>query len=292
MTEAKGSVPAITIPEAVEDLPRLFEEFSRVTSNLVASHDALLLQVKSLKQELAAKNHRLERKKRLEALGRVAAGVAHEFRNPLGGVRLTVDGLLRGRPSKRSTERLHHIQKAITHLDHIVDELLTFTRTDPLELEAVKTRELVEGAVEIAFPDAAENGISLVVEGPPKATMMVDRHAFSQVLVNLLTNAHQALVGRKGARIGVWWGVRDGQPWIEVADEGLGGPEGEEERIFHPFHSLRDGGIGLGLAIVQSRVEAHDAEISVVHDAWGGGTRWSGARFRLLFLHPREAKDS
>ncbi|MEE8142784.1 MAG: ATP-binding protein [Planctomycetota bacterium] len=254
-----------------------------MTANLVVSHETLLLQVRSLEQELAAKNRRLERKKRLEALGRVAAGVAHEFRNPLGGIRLTVDTLLRDEPGLRAEERLHHIQKAVAHLNLIVEELLTFTRADSLKLVPIDVRELVEGAVELAFGQ----GNGALMEGPA-TTLHGDHHALSQVLVNLLTNARQAL-GEGEGRIGVWWGTREGSPWIEVADEGPGIPPGEEEKVFHPFHSLREGGTGLGLSIVLSRVEAHEGEVAVVSDVWGGGGDWSGARFRMVFpMSPTE----
>lgn len=263
----------------VDDLPRLFEEFQKVTAELVATHDGLQAEVSSLKAELESKNQRLERKKRLEALGRVAAGVAHEFRNPLGSMRLTVDALLAKEHTERSHARLQHISRAVDHLDHVVGELLTFTRDQPLERERITIGELLESALEMACPDL--NGKSLVLEGPEELLIDVDRHAFLQVLVNLLTNALQAVSGKSG-RVGLWWGVRNEKFWIEIADEGPGIPKGDEERIFHPFHTSRDDGTGLGLAIAHSRVEAHEGEISVAADAWGKSGNWSGARFRVL----------
>ncbi len=141
--------------------------------------------------------------------------------------------------------------------------------------------ELVEEALEMAFPDFYESQSALVLEGPEELIVEVDRHAFLQVLVNLLTNAFQAVEGTKN-RVGVWWGLREDRLWLEIADEGPGIPKGEEERIFHPFHTSRDEGTGLGLAIVHSRVEAHDGEICIAPDAWGSSQRWSGARFRIV----------
>ena len=153
MSEINSTAPWIGPPEDLEELPQLFEQFSQVTAKLTASHEVLLDQVGSLKTELAAKNLRLERKKRLEALGRVAAGVAHEFRNPLGGIRLTVDALIGAGLGEDAEKRLLHIQRAVFHLDHIVRDLLTFTRSDPLSLGDVNIREIVEQSVELAFPD-------------------------------------------------------------------------------------------------------------------------------------------
>lgn len=283
MSDARGLLaPGQEVTDA-DALPQLFEDFSRVTAGLVAAHDALLLEVERLNVELAAKNRRLEHKKRLEAIGRVAAGVAHEFRNPLGGVRLNADYLRRQHPSGPSTRRIDQIIDAVQHLDCIVSDLLTYTRQAEPERTPQAVGDLVTHALQLAFADLDDLPFHLSRCGPPELLVHVDRVGLTQALVNLLSNARQAVehLGRAAA-VGVFWGVRSGRFWLEVADNGAGVPEGEEERIFHPFHTLRDGGTGLGLAIAQSRVEVHDGEISLARDAWGGNPQWSGARFRLV----------
>ncbi|MEM7262058.1 MAG: ATP-binding protein [Planctomycetota bacterium] len=281
MSDASIAVPQFPVTaEELADLPRLFEEFSRVTADLVASHDLLRGEVRRLERELADKNRRLEHKKRLEALGRVAAGVAHEFRNPLGGIRLTVDALLGDRPSDKAQGRLEHVRNAVTHLDHIVEDLLTFTGSTVVEPSPIRAADLLERSIAIAFPEPSAVRERLVVDGDCDLEFCVDRHAMTQVLVNLLVNASQATAST-GGRIGAWWGKTESASWIEIADEGPGIPVGEEEKIFHPFHSLRDGGTGLGLSIVHSRIEAHGGEINVVSDSWGDGADFSGARFRI-----------
>lgn len=269
-----------------EELPLLFEEFSRATADLVAAHDALLEEVDSLKQELAVKDRRLERKKRLEEIGRVAAGVAHEFRNPLGGVRLRADRLLQDATDDPTRGRIHEIQSAVRHLDRIVEDLLTYTRNEELTLRAQPLRPLVDHALQLAFPDPTDCPKRLVCDGPGELDAAVDSVTFTQILVNLVVNAAQAAgtsgsAGREEAAIGIWWGQNEEHVWVEVADNGPGIPAGEQERIFHPFHTLKVGGTGLGLAIVHSRVEAHEGEVAVVADAWGGGADWGGARFRI-----------
>lgn len=251
-----------------------------MTADLARSHDLLRGEVRRLEGELADKNRRLEHKKRLEALGRVAAGVAHEFRNPLGGIRLTVDALMGDPATDRNRERLSHIRHAVSHLDHIVEDLLTFTRTTSVLRVPILVTTLLEEAITIAFPERESVTTRLTLDGPSDTRLLVDRHAMTQVLVNLLTNADQATLSV--GEIRVCWGVRGERIWIEVVDSGPGIPAGEEERIFHPFHSLRDGGTGLGLSIVHSRVESHEGEISVVKNAWGGGSELTGARFRIL----------
>lgn len=262
-------------------LAQLFEEVTRATEDLASSHDSLLGEVARLKEELAVKNRRLERKKRLEAIGRVAAGVAHEFRNPLGGIRLYADQIRKAPRAEKSVERVDQILAAVTHLDHIVEDLLTYTRNQSLERSPQSMSELVEAAVSLAYPDVSALEFELLRQGPEDLEVHVDRVAFVQVLMNLLTNAQQAVGQLPEARVGLWWGTRAGSTWVEVADTGHGIPAGEEEKIFHPFHTLRQEGTGLGLAIVQSRVEAHEGEIAVVRQAWGGMPEWSGARFRI-----------
>jgi signal transduction histidine kinase len=285
-----------------EELRRLLEEYKGVTARLVSSHDTLRAQLAEVRLELAAKNRELERRKRLEALGRVAAGVAHEFRNPLGGIRLTIDALRRERAGERARgtsspsadpaadaerlERLDRIARAVEHLDRIVADLMTFTRDQPLDLRPNPAGELVDAAAEIAFSGVSDAIPAIDRAGDPELAIPCDRHAFVQVLVNLFDNARRAMVGngalaRTGPHLAVAWGRHGGRLWMEVADRGPGIPRGEEERIFHPFHSLREGGTGLGLAIVHSRIEAHGGEIAVVEDRRSTQPGFDGARFRI-----------
>ncbi len=267
-----------------EEVRHLLDEYKGVTARLVASHDTLRTQLAGVRQELAEKNRELERKKRLEALGRVAAGVAHEFRNPLGGIRLTIDSLRR--TLDEPGERLDRIDRAVHHLDHIVEDLLTFTRDQPIEVTELSITDLIASASEIAFGGVEGQQPDVDCTGDPHLMVSVDRHAFTQVLVNLLDNARKVMVAsgaidKPGPHLAIGWGQQGATLWIEMTDRGPGIPPGEEERIFHPFHSLREEGTGLGLAIVHSRVEAHGGEISVVSERWSTPKQFNGACFRI-----------
>ncbi len=287
MTENLASTPIDAVQ--AQDLGRLFEEFSQATARLQAAHDALLDEVAGLKRRLAATHRRLERKKRLEALGRVAAGVAHEFRNPLGGIRLTVDALLADAPAERARQRLDHVERAVAQLDRIVEDLLSFARSPRLDKTHTRIADLVGDAVETTLSRLDSGSRPILREGPPDLAVAVDRHAMTQVLANLLLNAHQVM-GTAAGRVGIFWGPLDGDSiWIEVTDDGPGIAAGEEEQVFELFHSRRQGGTGLGLAIVRERVEAHDGEVAVVTDPWGPAVPWPGACFRIL-LPARDAR--
>lgn len=272
------------------ELAGLFDQFSQIAEELVHSHDLLRGQVASLEAELAAKDIRLERKKRLEALGRVAAGVAHEFRNPLGGIRLTVDALRPGAATPASVRRLNHIEQAVVHLNRIVEDLLTFTGSSSLERGPLDWSEVLGRTLNLVYPEQASPD-NLQTVGPESFVVLGDRHALIQVLVNLITNARQ-MQANDELEMGVFWGETEERAWIEVADQGPGISPEEEEVIFHPFHSRRDGGTGLGLAIVHSRIEALEGEISLVRDAWGPHPEWTGARFRILLPKYNYTKES
>ncbi|MHC4936082.1 MAG: sensor histidine kinase [Planctomycetota bacterium] len=290
MIESSRLIESAPTAEEGIELRRLLEEYKGVTARLVASHDTLRAQLDGVRRELAEKNRELERKKRLEALGRVAAGVAHEFRNPLGGIRLTIDTLRRDLDGDRSHGRLDRIARAVGHLDHIVEDLMTFTRDPVLERSSIGIPTLIDDAIEIAFTGL--DGVVPVIDraGEAELEVFVDRHAFTQVLVNLIDNARRVMeqcgaLDEEGPHIAIAWGrtagLIDPVTWIEVADRGPGIPEGEEERIFHPFHSLRESGTGLGLAIVHGRIEAHGGEIAVVSDRRAPQAGYEGARFRI-----------
>ena len=241
--------------EEMQDLPRLFEEFSRTTADLVATHGALCAEVESLKQELADKSRLLERKKRLEALGRVAAGVAHEFRNPLGGIRLSVDALLEAQPDPQARERLENVRRAVEHLNHIVGDLLTFTVQEVGNRIPIPCRDLVEHSLAMAFGARSWQVQGIRVQGDPELEVAVDRHGFTQVLMNLFLNASQALADATGPetaadRIGVWWGERDGRVWIEVADDGQGFPDGQAGRLdSYGLMGMRERAVSIGATL-------------------------------------------
>jgi two-component system sensor histidine kinase PilS (NtrC family) len=163
---------------------------------------------------------------------------------------------------------------------------MSFTRDAPLERRAHAIAELVDAAAELAFGAVADGRPLVDRAGDPALRIAVDRHAFLTVLANLLDNARRALASTgalalPGPHIAIAWGRAAGRVWIEVVDRGPGIPAGEEERIFHPFHSSREGGTGLGLAIVHSRIEAHGGEIAVVTDRRAPQPGFDGARFRI-----------
>lgn len=220
----------------------------------------------------------------LAALGEMAATVAHEVRNPLGGIG-GFASLLK-RELEGDEEKLRLVNKIITGvetLNQTVVALLDYTRKDELSLREVSLHRLIEDSVE--YDRASNNTISNVefkVELENRnLNLYCDPHLMRQVLLNLLRNGREAMPN--GGKITIKGGLKKtdndaGQNhapvWIEVADEGEGIPKEVKNKIFRPFFSTKSGanGSGLGLASVWKTVQAHGGDINVTSKQGQGAT--------------------
>jgi signal transduction histidine kinase len=191
------------------------------------------------------------------------AGVAHEVRNPLGGMALYA-GLLRedlGAESARPEALAHvaRIQQEIDYLQRIVEDFLAFAREQPVQRAPLGAPDLVEGAVALLGPEAEARGVRLEVR-VEEAVLEADGSLLLAALVNLVKNAVQASAA--GASVQVQ-GVREaGRYLVRVQDAGGGVPEEVQARIFEPFFTTRQQGSGLGLALARKVVTAHGGELS------------------------------
>jgi signal transduction histidine kinase len=208
-------------------------------------------------------------KARDERMQMMLAGIAHEVRNPLGGLELYA-GLLRdalaGQPER--LEEVGRIEREVGHLKVVVNEFLEFARRPAPNLEAVELGPLCDEVRELT---RASSGAAVVVEVPPRLRARADAGQLRRVLLNLTRNA--ATAARNGrielaARRTVS-GVR-----FEVSDDGPGVPPELREQIFTPFFTTREKGTGLGLAFVREIVRDHGGEVTV-RDAPGGGSVFS-----------------
>jgi len=197
------------------------------------------------------------------------AGIAHEVRNPLGGLELYA-GLLRealvGEPER--LQEVARIEREVGHLKTVVAEFLDFARRPAPALESVPLRPLFDEIRELSAP---AGGDAIAVEAPEDLRARADAGQLRRVLLNLTRNAIAAARGgnvRLAARR-IAGGVR-----IEVSDDGPGVPVDLREQIFTPFFTTREKGTGLGLAFVREIVRAHGGEVSV-RDAAGGGSIFS-----------------
>lgn len=259
-------------------------QYSDVTEKLQQSHDQLQRTVESLRNDLARKNRELERRSRLAALGEMAAGMAHEIRNPLGGIQLYASLLARDvAPLPESLKLVHKISAGVTHLERLVSQVLQFTREINATVIQADAAEVIDQAVELARGAMEAMGVTCEADGPRPFMAMVDPFLLGQAALNLLLNAAEA--AGSGGWVSVRWsafedGGDGGQGGaarlrLVVADSGAGIPAHLLEKIFNPFFTTKETGTGLGLAIVHRIVEAHDGTISVRN------VPGSGAEFEL-----------
>lgn len=224
----------------------------------------------------------VERADRLKQLGEMAAGVAHEIRNPLNGIEGFASLLQRDLPADDKRHRFAtHIVEGVRTLNRTVSALLAFTNPRRIEKRLVVPGTLAGDCLELVraglgVAEAAQVQLELDDRGGT-AAVEIDGMQVKQVLLNLVQNAVQALQGASRSDGRVVVGVmRDAdQVVFTVDDNGPGVPRDERQRIFTPFYTTKDQGTGLGLAIAHTVVSLHGGSLTVDDAPLGG------ARFRL-----------
>jgi signal transduction histidine kinase len=272
---------------APADLAELMSAFNDVTAKLQSSHEQLRAEVARLTRELGEANSQLERSRRLAALGEMAAGIAHEVRNPLGSIRLYARMLeqdLVDRPGERGIAV--KIDNAARVMDGIVGDVLTFSREFRLRPAAIDVPELFDRVMESCCHDGVPGWKSVEVVRRDRGVQLpefeADHSLLQQALVNLVRNAFEAMAdvpdqqhvltveAIEGARPD--GGSRDlGVVVLSVRDTGPGVRPEVVERMFNPFFTTRNAGTGLGLAIVHRIIDAHAGRISVLNNEDGPG---------------------
>jgi signal transduction histidine kinase len=263
-------------PRSLEDLQEILQMYNEVTQRLQVSHEKLQAEVVRLTEQLAEKNLELERKKRLAALGEMAAGIAHEIRNPLGGIQLYASTLLADLADRpQSAELVRKISSGVKGLNALVSDMLAFTRDLNLRKQEVCLGDLAAAVVELATPTLRQHNIHVRVAPELDALVIcVDAKLLERVLLNLVLNAAEAIGERGGTarqnRIEISARRGAGHIAILVADNGPGIPLEALDKIFDPFFTTKHTGTGLGLAIVNRIVEAHGGSITAQNRPEGG----------------------
>jgi signal transduction histidine kinase len=208
-------------------------------------------------------------KARDERMQMMLAGIAHEVRNPLGGLELYA-GLLRdalgGQPER--LEEVRRIEREVGHLKTVVNEFLEFARRPAPHLEAVELQPLCEEVRELT---RASSTAEIAVDVPRALRVRADPGQLRRVLLNLARNA---VTAARNGRVQLAAREAGSRVRVEVRDDGPGIPAALREQIFTPFFTTREKGTGLGLAFVREIVREHGGEVAVA-DAPGGGSVFS-----------------
>lgn len=218
--------------------------------------------------ELRALEGQARLRQHLASLGEMAAGIAHELRNPLG----VISGYMRllGKSAQESQRAvIDAVNGEVAAMDSIIKDFMSFARPKEPDRAPVELLELARECVGAAVGQRAD--IAWQVNGPEGFTMKADYVLMRQALMNLSLNAVQALP--QGGRIGVDVTEVDGHVTLVIRDTGHGIPEGLRDKVFLPFFTTKDKGTGLGLAIVHRIVTAHGGTLEV--DSTRDGTAFT-----------------
>lgn len=261
--------------QRIEELGRIILAYSEVMERLQQSQEQLTEMVSGLQAELGEKNKLLERKERLAALGEMAAGLAHEIRNPLGGIQLYASLLAKDVSAMpASLQLVHKISGGVRRLEGLVSQVLHFTRESQVSRAETDLAEIIATAIELAQPKVIERRVDIQVRGNAPLLLRADEQLLGQAVLNLLLNAVEAMeVGGKITVQFIRATEEDGegrQVKLTIRDSGPGIPAAILDRIFNPFFTTKDTGTGLGLAIVHRIVDAHDGTITVTNPPGGG----------------------
>jgi two-component system sensor histidine kinase PilS (NtrC family) len=214
---------------------------------------------------------RMRQADRLATLGRLAANLAHEIRNPLASLTGAIEALAGTAGARDDRDRLSQIVlRESDRLNDMIKAFLDYARPTPLALETVNVSEIVEEVLLLLEHRELPPGFKTVRDVSPELTATVDPQRLRQALWNLILNAVQAMPA--GGELAVTAAEDDRAVKIAVADTGEGIAPADLAHVFEPFYSTKPGGSGLGLALVHRIVQDHGGDIEVQNRPGRGTT--------------------
>lgn len=211
----------------------------------------------------------LQEAEKSAVVGRLASAIAHEIRNPLNYINLTLDHLRKkfkpeDKAKSETFEKLtEQLKTEVERINRQVSDFLRYTRPVRFETAPVDLRTIIESSLKIIEPQAEEHGITVsLVERDPVPEAAGDAEILRSVFNNLFLNSIHAME-QSGGHLNIVLSGDNGRVAVEVRDTGVGIPEEHIEKVFQPYFSTKETGTGLGLAIVKRIIEEHKGTISV-----------------------------
>ena len=227
-------------------------------------------------RELESQLHQAEKG---AVVGRLAAAIAHEIRNPLNYINLTLDHLRSafapadGEKKATFVQLTNQLKTEVARINRHITDFLKYSRPTKLELEDLDIRAEAEDALRLVEGRAEECGIETkIVQDGPLPKVLGDRESLRSVFTNLVINAVEAIDG-EGGSVAIKLSNADANSVkVEIVDSGVGIAAQDISKVFEPYFSTKDTGTGLGLAIVKKAVDDHGGTISVASKEGSGTT--------------------
>ncbi|MEP2474985.1 MAG: ATP-binding protein [Paracoccaceae bacterium] len=225
-------------------------------------------------EELIASRVDMERR---ATLGNMAAGIAHEIRNPLTTVSATLHGLSGGEEDPERKEMYDLVSSEITRVDQTISEFVNFAKPRKPEQEVAYIRDALKSVKTLISATARERSISVSLSGDSRLKAYVDPAQLRQIILNLSLNAMDAMPDGGQLRFRTY--EDSGKAKVVVADNGIGMDDVVKEKLLRPFFTTRSGGTGLGLSITKQLVDANGG--TMVFDSVAGEGTTVSLRFPL-----------
>jgi signal transduction histidine kinase len=264
-----------------DEIGRLVSRFNEMTSQL------------EKKRELEAQ---LQQAEKSAVVGRLGSAIAHEIRNPLNYINLTLDHLrAKYAPAEAEKKVLFdkltaQLKGEVARINQQITDFLNYSRPANADLQPCDARKLLDEPLRIAEMEAAEKNVTVgIVEHENVPQVLADPEFLRSVFNNLFINAIQAMEGKGGGNLTIKISADEDGPFVnfEITDTGTGISEENLANIFEPYFSTRETGTGLGLAIVHKIVDVHNGVIDV-QSKEGEGTTFT-VRLPKADLHTTEA---
>jgi signal transduction histidine kinase len=253
---------------------RLEDEKRRLEEEIRRHAEELERRVEERTAELVEVYRVLAQQEKIAALGRVAAQVAHEVKNPLAGLllyALHLKGQVEGKLSEAEMSLLDKLVSTINHLTSTCEQILSFARPVHLVPQRADLNRVLTDVLQLLEPQLAAAGVSVAADlDPAGAPGRLDESSLRSALMNLSLNAVQSM--SPGGELRVRTRAADGALVAEIGDTGTGMTEEQVKNIFEPFYTTKSTGLGLGLPYATKVIEEHRGQIAVESSPGGGTT--------------------